>query len=301
MAGKRWAAPVMAMAFYCALSLECTAQEPRETNIVRQIDHLLIVSSDAKGLFSLLAETFQLPVAWPMTDYGGFASGGVALGNVNLEIIEDPEPATGTVKSRWTGFALEPEPLKISLAELEARSIRHGAPAPFRAMRPDGSFGTRWTTVALPEVSGDDIEVFICQFEEDLTSKRRRTLEQLKSHNGGPLSVQSAREIVCSTQDLKRMQENWQRLLNPLQASPRDVWQVGSGPAIRLVQADQEEIQALVVNVKSLEQARRFLKEHRLLGSERPDSLTLARSPLQGLNVILVEQPAKSQPRASAE
>lgn len=125
----------MAAVGFCAVPIACTPPEsPRQTtNIVRQIDHILIASSEAKELFSLLSDTFQFPVAWPMSDYGSFASGGVAVGNVNLEIIKDSEAAAVAVKSRWTGFALEPEPLRISLAELDARDIRHGKPAPFRS------------------------------------------------------------------------------------------------------------------------------------------------------------------------
>jgi hypothetical protein len=80
-------------------------------------------------------------------------------------------------------------------------------------------------------------------------------------------------------------------LLNPLQASSQGVWPVGAGPAIRVIQADKDEIRGLVVNVKSLQQVRRFLKEHGLLGTEQSAALTVAGSQLQGLNVTLVEQP----------
>lgn len=56
------------------------------SSIIKQTDPLLIASREATELFLLLSDTFQLPVAWPLTDYGGFLSGGVAVGNVNLEI-----------------------------------------------------------------------------------------------------------------------------------------------------------------------------------------------------------------------
>ena len=46
-----------------------------------------MVSSGSRALFPLLSGTFQFPVAWPISDYGGFATGGIAVGNVNLEII----------------------------------------------------------------------------------------------------------------------------------------------------------------------------------------------------------------------
>ena len=75
----------MAAVAFCTMPTACTPQAPSQTpNIVRQIDHILIASSDAKGLFALLSDTFQLPVAWPMSNHGNFASGGVAVGTVNL-------------------------------------------------------------------------------------------------------------------------------------------------------------------------------------------------------------------------
>jgi hypothetical protein len=88
---------------------------------------------------------------------------------------------------------------------------------------------------------------------------------------------------------VKRMQEHWRKLLSPVEATSQGVWPVGPGPAIRVIQADKDGILGLAINVKSLQQARHFLKEHGLLGTELPTALTLAGSQVQGLNVTLVE------------
>ncbi len=45
------------------------------------------------------------------------------------------------------------------------------------------------------------------------------------------------------------MQERWQHLLNPLQPSSPEVWSVGAGPRIRVIQADEDGIRGLLVNV----------------------------------------------------
>jgi hypothetical protein len=275
---------------FCAVSVVCGAQAPTQTpKLVRQVDHILISSSRAKELFSLLSETFAFPIAWPMSSYGSFASGGVAIGNVNLEVLKSSESADAA-SGKFTGFALEPEPLRASLRELAARRIPHGKPIPFRSRQANGSSATLWTTVGLPSVSSDGIEVFFCEYGHDVPARRDRLREQLRSCNGGPLSVHSVREIVCGARDLKRMEELWQTLLNPLQASSDGAWQIGDGPALRLVKADRDEIQGLILNVTSLEQARRFLKEHGLLGTDEPAALTLAGPHLQGLSITLVAQ-----------
>lgn len=270
------------------------AQAPASSNVVRRIDHIRISSTKAKELFLLLSETFQFPIAWPLSDYGAFASGGVAVGNVNLEIIRSSEPPTAAANAHFTGLALEPEPLRTSLAELDARRIPHGPPAPFRSRRLFAPSATLWTTVALPSVSSDTVEVFLCDYPDDLPARRQRLGEQLRSRDGGPLSVQSVREIVYGARDLERMKENWQSLLHPRPPSSSGLWSLGDGPAIRVVAADRDEIQQLILTVKSLEQARRFLEERNLLGSDQPAAVTLAGPLFHGLNITLVEGDAES-------
>jgi hypothetical protein len=291
MSRKQSTALISATIGLVAMSAACSPPAPKqESSIVRQIDHILIVSNEAPELFSLLTETFQLPVAWPLSDYGGFACGGVAVGAVNLEIIKETESPARAEKSRWTGFALEPEPLESSLAELDARGIQHGTPAPFRSSQPDGWFKLRWTTVGLPEVSNDKMQVFLCQYEDDLPARRSRLLEQLRSREWGPLSISSIREIVVGAKDWKRMQAHWQKLLEPLQESSPGVWPLAAGPAIRLIEAEYDGICGLVVKVKSLPQARQLLEAQGLLGAEQAATLTVGGSHLRGLNITLVEQ-----------
>ncbi len=91
---------------------------------------------------------------------------------------------------------------------------------------------------------------------------------------------------------MKRMEGLWRKLLDQGGASSRSAWALGAGPAIALTQADKDGIKGLVVYVESLQEARRYLKEHDLLGAERPDSIEIGGSQLQGLNITLIEQPS---------
>lgn len=65
--------------------------------IVRQLDHIVIRVSDVRPLHTLLSETFQLPVSWPIQSFPSFMSGGIALGNVNSEnqVVIDSEKIYG--------------------------------------------------------------------------------------------------------------------------------------------------------------------------------------------------------------
>jgi hypothetical protein len=272
-----------------ALVTQCAAQAPvGAPPIVRQIDHIRIAASAARELFELLSVTLRLPVVWPMADYGGFASGGVAAGNVNLEIVKDTAAAEEAAKSRWTGFALEPAPLETCLRELDARGIPHGAAAPFRKWELGKFPTTLWKTVSLPTVSSDACEVFLCEYAENVAVRRQRLLKELESRDGGPLGIRSVREIVLGARDVARARAAWQKLLDPTEGTAAGVWPVGGGPAIRVVQADKDGIDGLVIEVKSLP-ARLFLKSIELFGSDGPSEVTLGGSQLEGLHVTLVE------------
>jgi len=258
--------------------------------VIRQVDHVLIASNDADELFSLLSDTFQLPIVWPMGNYGRFTSGGVSAGNVNLEVVKMPVSTDDNARSQIIGFAFEPEPLEDSLRELDARGITHGASVPFTILDSTGSVTTLWNSVALPDLSNDNIIIFLCEYLHDLPAQRNKTLGELLSRNGGPLSIESVEEIVIGTTNMHESKDKWQHLLEPLSPSSQGVWHLEAGPAIHLIEAEKDGIYELVINVRSLDQARDFLGEHDLLGINRPDEITVIGSYLQGLTIKLVEK-----------
>lgn len=267
-----------------------TACQSRENKIIRQVDHILIASNDAEELFSLLSDTFQLPVVWPMANYGRVHSGGVSAGNVNLEIVKMPVTGEDAARSRFIGLALEPEPLESSLAELDSRGIRHGAAVPLTTLIADGSIATLWTTVMLPDVSNSAMIVFLCEYTHDVAAQRRDALEQLQALDGGPLTLESVREIVVGTMDLQGSQESWQKLFNPLSPTHKGVWQPDGGPALRLIEAEKDGIQELIIQVRSLSQARLFLLEQGLPGIDSEGGIAVGGLYVQGLTIRLVEK-----------
>lgn len=261
----------------------------KKERVIRKVEHILIASNEAEELFSMLSGTFQLPVAWPMGNYGRFTSGGVSAGNVNLEIVKMPVSTTDNAISQIIGFALEPEPLEKSMKELETRGIRHGASVPFTILDSTGSVTTLWNTVALPDFSNKNIIIFLCEYSNDQSAQRNKTLRELISSNGGPLSIVSVEEIVIGTTNIQESEDNWQLLLKPLSSS-QGVWQLKSGPAVRLIEAEKDGVYELVINVRSLDQARDFLGDIDLLGINKPDEITVIGSYLQGVSIKFVEK-----------
>lgn len=262
--------------------------------IVRQVDHLLLVSPAATRIFETLTVDLRLPVAWPFTSFGGFSSGGVALGNVNLEVIAAPPNSTTQGTTRFSGLALEPEPLSAALAELDARHLGHGEAAPSGSRWLARFTRPRWTTVSLPDVSAPGVEVFLCEFGHDVAAQRRLLREELDARSGGPLGVLGVNSIVYGTRRRAELEEQWRRLLATEPPGTNGVWRIGEGPMLRVVAADRDAVSELVIGVRSLAAARRFLLGKGWLGAENPGSLTLSGPVFQDIGLRLEEGAAKA-------
>ena len=277
------------------LGFAAQASEPAPPP-VRQIDHIMVRTEDPGKLYAFFTETLRLPVAWPLATRGGVKSGGVGFGNANVEAIQFPgqKPSDALL----VGFGFEPSPLRECLAELDRRGVTHGEPRPFVVTGQDGSKKTLFTNVTLRQFSDADrpaaatMHIFLSEYSPtyvDVEQRRARLRRELQDGGGGPLGVKAVKEVIIGTADLKAATKLWERLLGPRRPSAPGLWQVGDGPAIRVVQAKESKLQGLVVSVVSLRRAKAFLREKGLLGSVTEEAVTIDPSKIQGLNIRLVE------------
>ena len=277
---------------------ESSSQTPAAPNPIRQIDHIMIRTGDPRELYAFFADTLQLPIAWPLTSpRPGVTTGGVGFGNVNVEAIQfpgqiDPRP-------RLLGFALEPSALDESLTELNRRGLTSGEPRPLVATGPDGATRTLWTNVTLREFSDSDspadgtMHIFLSAYSPtyvNVDERRARLGAQLVNSGGGPLGVIDVKEVVIGTVDVEMARRLWQRLLDPTSSATSNTWRIGAGPAVRLVHASENRVQALLIRVNSLERARAFLREKQLLGSDAAEQVTIEPSKVGGLDLRIVER-----------
>jgi hypothetical protein len=272
-------------------------QEPSSAP-VEYIDHIMIRSDNPGELYRFFSETLQLPVAWPLADRGGVVSGGVGFGNVNIEAIKFPNQTSRPAPTHLVGFAFKPSLLAESLEELDRRGIPYGPPRPFFAVGPDGRRSISFTNVTLQEFSDSDqpadatIQVFLSEYNPayvDAEQRRDRLRHELATRNGGPLGLIRVEEIVVATADLAVANRAWEKLAAPIVSGDR--WQIGDGPAIRLVPGETNMLQAVVLAVASLAKARAFLKQNELLGTESETQLTIAPSRIRGIDIRLVGEP----------
>ncbi len=264
---------------------------------IRRIDHIMIRADDPAKVYAFFTEVLRLPVAWPLTSpREGVATGGVGFGNVNVEAIRFPEQKSQPSSAQLLGFGFEPSPLAASLAELDRRGIAYGAPRPLIATGQDGSKNTLWTNVTLRQFSdGEAAEatthIFLSEYSPryvNVEERRERLGTQLAASGGGPLGVEAVKEVIVGVSDLGAARGLWQRLLDPTPLSSFSTWQVGDGPAIRLVQAKQNVPHGLVISVASLPRAKAFLREKGLLGADSEEEATIEPSKIYGLNIRVV-------------
>jgi hypothetical protein len=272
---------------------------------VQYIDHIMIRTDEPQALFAFFSDTLQLPIAWPLDDRNGVASGGVGFGNVNIEAIRFPGQINEPAPTHLLGLALKPVSLDQSLAELRRRGIAYGAPRPFVAVGPDGARVTSFTNVTLQDFSDADVpgqatvQVFLSEYNPgyvDAVERRRRLRNELAARQGGPLGLVRVQEVTIGTADLQAANRNWERLVAPTPPLDRTLWQIGDGPAVRLVRAERTMLQGFVLAVTSLSTAREFLQERKLLGASSETELVILASQIRGLDIRLVgEVPAQER------
>ncbi len=262
---------------------------------VRRIDHIMIRADDPGKLYEFFTETLRLPVAWPLATRGGVTSGGVGFGSANVEAIQFPGQKPSN--AQLVGFGFESS-LSESLAELDRRGVLYGEPRPFDVTGQDGSKKTLFTNVTLRQFSdayrqaGSTMHNYLSEYDPtyvDVEQRRARLQRELQDSGGGPLGVKAVKEVIIGATDLKAATRLWETLLEPRRPYAPGLWQVGDGPAIRVVRAGESKLQGLIISVVSLWRAKAFLREKGLLGSVSEKMVTIDQSKIQGLNIRLVE------------
>jgi hypothetical protein len=255
----------------------------------------MIRTGSPQELHAFFSQTLELPVAWPMiSPRAGALTGGVGFGNVNVEAIQIPGQRDS--RPRLVGLAFEPSELEESLSDLKRRGITSGERRPLIAVGPDGS-KTLWTNVTLRQFSDADdpadatLHIFLSEYSPsyvNVEERRSRLRKQLVERSGGPLGVLEVKEVIIGATDWQMARRLWQRLLDPAPSATSNSWQVGNGPAIRLVSAAENRIQTIVIRVASLDRAKAFLRDKQLLGAESDGQAAIDPSKIGGLDIRLV-------------
>ncbi len=223
-------------------------------SVVHGVDHVYVPLSDAEAAYGVLIERLGLPIAWPYVAYGDFASGGVNLGSLNVEVLRHSDAVPGLMAhspARVQGIAFHPVETSRLLAELDHRGIAHSPPEIFPpGASPDA--GAMWTNVTLERLSDPATTVFTSEYHIPGVYDYDSRQASLDECGGGTLGVTGVREIVISSPQPIGAADRWQQLLDPLSPTGPGYWELEHGPALRIIAGTADAVEQVVVMVRSL-------------------------------------------------
>jgi hypothetical protein len=130
--------------------------------------------------------------------------------------------------------------------------------------------------------------IFLCEYEINMAATNAQNLQTLQTNQGGKLGLVGMSELDLTAQDLKTADTQWSKLLSPVRGD-MGVWKFDSGPAMKVVEGAESELQAVVLRVRSLDVARAFLKQAQLIGTDDRNKITLDLAATHGLTIQLSE------------
>jgi hypothetical protein len=236
-------------------------------------------------------------------------NGGVWVGNMLLEMLTwAPESEDDSIPGFFRGIAFEPATVELIEAHLESCDVTCSSSRIF--FRGDTE-QEDWSLVIVDSpYSRSNITVFFAKYAdgfwcrevsrgralpdvaaESYTKVKRLSSQALELRDGGYLGVECAKEVVLTSNAFAEQKALWTRLLGPPSGSEqkRATWHIGEGPDVCLQDGKADAFSAVVLKVKSLTGASRFLKEHRLLGEATNDRINIDSPDLSGLDIWLVE------------
>jgi hypothetical protein len=239
--GRYWLIEVLTLMI---ASLSFAAEECKA--LVVRVDHFYLVSEDSERLFQFFRDEFKLPVVWPFKSYGDFGSGGLSLGNVAFEFVTEKGEPGGAAKTELKGIAFEPDgDADAAVSELDARQIRHAEPEAYKSTE-DGHERVGWVTIDLKGVPPANASIFICDYKDRgrIAAGKSKAAGELAKSRGDALGVTSLREIVVGVRSIEEASREWRRLIDSPDQESKAVFAFGSGPKVRLEQAERRASRA---------------------------------------------------------
>lgn len=281
--------------------------------LVRQIDHLLVVTHDPVGMFDIFYRKLGLPAVGEESEAerfllerqtptrGWWTGAGVSLGNIHLWFVRFEEGFEHLWKgSTWSPFitqsrgiariemiALEPAEISEAPEELDARKIPHDS---IVSHRYDHAIER---TLDLYGLLGDQGLVSFSQYEYFDGRSRddvQRQLAGLLDHRaGGIAGVAHAAEVVVGSSNYEAAIIRWRDLLSPIVMEPTGLWAFPNKCSLRLAPGVQDGVMSLKLRSTNIEEARENLDETGLLETSTDlQELRLDRKSMNGLDIRLV-------------
>jgi hypothetical protein len=250
------------------------------TPVVSRLNTLSIhVRSHAihDSLHALLAEKLQLPRTYELVTIGERRYVAVWAGNLALEPC-GPYPADSYLdtdfEAMFYGLTFEPgTTAEASAAALDTRGIPHAEPT--------GSVRIDDEDLRAPNV-------YVGIGESSTPEQLARFQSELDARGGGPLGLRHVGEIRIGYTD-ERSLGKWLSFLTPAEHRGEHALRLGDGPVLRFLPNATKQVLGITLEVRSLAEAKAFLRESGLLGTTVDGGVELDRARTHGIGIVLEE------------
>lgn len=279
-------------------------------------------------VFDFFTRTLGLPSPWMSRNgsftSAGVALGNVPL---ELLQMGPPRPGTPPVKLFGLALE-PTLPIDEVPKALRARGIRAGGATPMMEQAEDDSPRTLWKNVYFDDLGGSNLwlRLFLVMtrrrprnarktqqlrgalawrfFNRTFTKGMLSAVEYVPPHEGhlrrmerllgdtpgplGPLGILGVDELVMMSREPRRVIRAWSAILAPVTPTEAGRFDFEKGPALRVIPGPAERLDELVLRVQSLDTARVFLAERKLLGSQATGRLSIDPAASSGLRISLI-------------
>jgi hypothetical protein len=251
---------------------------------VLRVDNITVQAGKAETVYSLFANTFQLPVLFRYQPAGAVKTGKVWLGNMALSF-------TGADKDTAFFSSLSLEPLQHGEALIQTLTGFGISLNPPDMITQPGTEGEElnWKTIGVRDLCSEWLQVVIADvLNPSFFASQCATAKKLFTESGGgALGLRSVQKIILTTTDAAKSLQAWVSI--PGVQRMADIgFRLIDGPIILVEKGHYNAVKELVVQVQSLAAAESFLQQKGLLQKEGNKTLILPAAVL-GLRIRLEE------------
>ena len=162
---------------------------PDGSSLAYKADHVGVAIAQAEPAFEFCRDQLGLPVAWQLARYGAVRSGGLGLGNLNLELLDETPLLSPRHPAAIALIAFQPAPPSVEelAATLTHRGIEYQGPITTTR----GIFGF---TNVLVSALGVDL-TFFCTYHYPGSHDNAVRAAELAAVSGGTLGLQGVTEV----------------------------------------------------------------------------------------------------------
>jgi hypothetical protein len=234
------------------------------------------------SVFHFLVDKLKLPVYYYPVTSGQRKYAGVYAGNLVLEPCgpySNFPYGPDDFRAIFFGLTFEPyESISLSARGLNERKINHQTGDTYIYLQKDST------------LCGDKITVSFIAKDDRIGYRRKIDSLQftMAANNENGLGIEYVKEIFIGYKDDSNLKK-WKELISPSELINNLIWQGSNILEFHFIKSNIKEVQSITFKVKSLEKAKLYLFNNKLIGSFIDNKIELDKAQTFGLSMYITE------------